>query len=180
MQRISTYIRERGLRVVMCVDRPHIIEFAKEWASDLVDHWICGATPDEALLDAGDVFEFRCCFSYDEFGIELAAALAERLHLRHTSRKAVREVQNKHNFRNICNSRGMIWAGSTQVHSAADLKSIQGPFPKVLKPTRGGGSYWCRKVATERELAMAYAELAPQLAASASIPQRIKEDGFVV
>eukprot|EP00242_Pyramimonas_sp_CCMP2087_P009559 CAMPEP_0198219106 /NCGR_PEP_ID=MMETSP1445-20131203/72564_1 /TAXON_ID=36898 /ORGANISM="Pyramimonas sp., Strain CCMP2087" /LENGTH=379 /DNA_ID=CAMNT_0043896405 /DNA_START=158 /DNA_END=1294 /DNA_ORIENTATION=- len=167
------------------------------WAKEMVepDCWIeVAAATDGQQVEVGDrVTEWMArtgmridgVLCYDEFGVEIAAMLCERLSLPGTPLSTVLAARSKYSFRKRCEQHGIMSVGQELISNQSELEAFveqkECPlrFPCVLKPTKGAGSWHVRRVDRRSELTQIWQQLHTDLAQS-RFPADVREAGFVL
>ena len=169
--------REDMLRRMMAVDQsvqwvafvPREVHADSSWASKYFPptHWISCEHPTDAFEAAWEVVKawlkagcgsrvLNGVICYDEFGIALAASLAERLGVKATPLNIIKRARNKHLFRRRCSTAGLPAVRCLTLRTTEDVRQSvsarEGCFPAVLKPQFGAGSWCTRRVNSETEL----------------------------
>eukprot|EP00435_Cladocopium_sp_Y103_P015737 s3563_g3.t2 len=143
---------------------PERLLAASAWAKQLVSAWIDFKGP--GLEDAWKAVSqwmassgrrISGCTTWDEWGIDICAYLCapERLHLPYTPLSTVRQVRNKFHFREACRQAALPSCRCANVHRKDELLVAlekEWRYPLILKPARGAGSYYCRRVESKDEL----------------------------
>jgi biotin carboxylase len=148
-----------GLERVICLDE------AINWALPYIDEWILAdpiyaeaavaavqihqANPDSLRIDG--------VITFDEFSVQVSAAIAEHLQLIGATRAVADRVRNKLDFRHFCRSHGlptpqtMAVCGTTAA-CVASVRAATLTYPLIFKPQCGAGSALVRKVVDEAAL----------------------------
>eukprot|EP00959_Pyramimonas_sp_CCMP1952_P295073 6171590-Pyramimonas_sp.AAC.1 len=130
-------------------------------------------------------FKIDGVLCYDEFGIEIAAMLCDKLELPGTPLDTVRSVRSKHAFRARCEEFGIQSVKREHISNESELEALlkrtERPlrFPCVLKPTKGAGSWHVRRVDQLSDLRAVWDELSKDLA-KGMFPADVREAGFVL
>lgn len=173
------------------------------WAKALVGHdcWIeyeTSAEPSEAAWAAVEAWlggaatkavrRIDGAFSYDEFGVEVCAGICEHLGLPCTPKARTREFRNKRLFRERCRAAGLPSVRQATLRGEADLEALLSAedeaarwtsFPAVLKPAKGGGSWYTCRVDDPSDLRRHWARLSRDMR-DGFFPLDIKSEGFVL
>jgi len=162
-----------------------------EWAREMVpaDAWI--ETPGvghEEVLEVVSEWSERTgnrpagIMCYDEFGVELAATLCERLNVPGTPVETVRAARSKHAFRQRCLEHGIGAPNHVLLSNEEDLEDFirKDPlvFPCVLKPCKGAGSWHIRRVDRLTDLRECWHLLSKDLNGSC-FPTDVQTAGFL-
>jgi biotin carboxylase len=173
--------------VLVSADQVPWSAWAKEVAS--ADSWI------ETLgVGHGEVWEAVSKWSertgnkpagvmcYDEFGVELAAMLCERLNVPGTPLETVRAARSKYAFRQRCLEHGIRSPNHALLSNEEDLEDFirkdRLNFPCVLKPCKGAGSWYVRRVDKLTDLRECWHQMAKDLNCSC-LPTDVKTAGFM-
>jgi len=125
-------------------------------------------------------------FSFDEFGVELGSYICEQLGVPATPATTMAMLRNKRLFRERCEVAGVPAVRYTrrQLCTQEDLdRVLKEPggwlFPSVLKPAKGAGSWYLKKVEGPEELVREWAHLTDSMS-NGSFPADICAAGFVL
>jgi biotin carboxylase len=180
---------QRSARIGMLVSTDQLRHSA--WAREMVsaDCWI--ETPG---VGHGETWEAVSEWSertgnkpagvmcYDEFGVELAAMLCERLGVPGTPLETVRAVRSKHAFRQRCLEHGIRAPRHALLCSEEDLEDFiredRFNFPCVIKPCKGAGSWHIRRVESLTDLRECWHQLSKDLNGSC-FPNDVQTAGFL-
>lgn len=167
------------------------------WARSLVsnDRWIewQGTTEDlDGALSAVKAWisedqATHCidgAMTYDDFGTELCAHICDCLGLRGTPLESVRNLRNKHWFRERCAASHIPAAKHAALKTDEDLERLlsngqEWPFPSVLKPLKGAGSWYITKVESAEELRQIWPSMLNRMQ-SGSFPADVRDAGFTL
>mmetsp|Transcript_21767 Transcript_21767/g.26424 ORF Transcript_21767/g.26424 Transcript_21767/m.26424 type:complete len:347 (+) Transcript_21767:797-1837(+) len=120
---------------------------------------------------------------YDEYGVELSSYLCEKFCLPGTPFGTMRMFRNKLAFRNACSEAGLCSIRYKHIKSEADINDVlqdkDWPFPSVLKPRKGAGSWHVHKIENRSDLLKIYHSLDENLRAG-YFPVNIKDAGFLL
>eukprot|EP00927_Polykrikos_kofoidii_P008825 TRINITY_DN13688_c2_g1_i1.p1 TRINITY_DN13688_c2_g1~~TRINITY_DN13688_c2_g1_i1.p1 ORF type:complete len:476 (-),score=81.58 TRINITY_DN13688_c2_g1_i1:49-1425(-) len=154
-----------------------------ENAMRAIDSWLGGGaamTADPSALSSGRRIDGA--MSYDEFGIEACALVVEHLGLLGTPSETLRMLRDKSRFRERCAAAGVPGPRYVVVRSEIDLDTILAdnwPFPCVIKPVKGSGSWHVQRVDSPEELRCVYSRLVVEMR-DGSFPQDIRDAGFMI
>lgn len=107
----------------------------------------------------------RGCMSYDEWGVELCSYLCAegRLGLPCTPLASLQLARDKVCFRELCVSAGIPSPRSARISDITQLEAAlsegEWQFPVILKPAKGAGSYYVRKVDGPDSLRPTFAQI---------------------
>ncbi|CAK9058984.1 unnamed protein product [Durusdinium trenchii] len=185
-------------RILATLDRPVAVlvprrlQEASAWAKPLCSAWIeCERLDPEEAWTAVSEWMARTrqrvagCTTWDEWGIEICAYLcaAERLNLPYTPLATVRQVRNKVRFREACGKAGVPTPRFANAHTEDELLRVlekDWSYPLILKPARGAGSYYCRKVEAKDELLEVFAAFDGQLRSEGKTPEEDVRGGWIL
>jgi len=188
LQRLQKLARVVVLVPVSAVQR-------SDWAKEFVGNdWIewdgteqdfdraCQAV--QAWLELHSGCSINGAMTYDDFGIELCAQICKHFGLPGNSYDEVLQVRNKVHFRDLCAKVGLPTVRSTALHTDDDVERVihaatEWPFPSVLKPAKGAGSWYVRKVDSAADLLETWQTLSRRLTGS-PFPEEIKKAGFTL
>ena len=133
------------------------------------------------LAAGGAVLSGILC--YDQFGLLLTSLMCSAFGLPSSHPEVVRVLCDKHRFRLACERAGL----PSLRHSVCSAEFVRGvtsdardwPFPSVLKPRAGAGSWHVSIVAAASELSRAHEEVAGGLERSA-FARCAREAGVVI
>lgn len=182
-------IHEVGPVAVLVPER--LLE-ASAWAKPLVTAWIDFKGP--GLEDAWRAVSqwmassgrsISGCTTWDEWGMEICAYLCapERLHLPYTPLSTVCQVRNKFHFREACRQAALPSCRCANVHRKDELLVAlekEWRYPLILKPARGAGSYYCRKVESKDELLEIFDALDERFRSEKAIPEDDVSAGWIL
>eukprot|EP00927_Polykrikos_kofoidii_P071187 TRINITY_DN67494_c0_g1_i1.p1 TRINITY_DN67494_c0_g1~~TRINITY_DN67494_c0_g1_i1.p1 ORF type:complete len:495 (+),score=78.34 TRINITY_DN67494_c0_g1_i1:63-1487(+) len=149
-------------------------------AFSAVEDWLIAS--DDSALDAGKARHFDGVLSYDEFGLEICAFIVDRLGLPGTPLNTIAALREKLLFRDACAAAGVPGPRYARIRTEADLDNIekdQWPFPSILKPVKGGGSWHVQRVDSLEECRRVYAQLSVEMR-DGPFPQEIRDAGFII
>jgi|GEM_PF-5829877 len=135
---VLKHIKNLGYKLV-------ILEDKKNWAKTYADDWILSDinnfnTALEAVKRHQKNNHFDGVIAFDEFGVELAAFLSEKLKLPGISTTAAETCRNKNNFRNFCQNNGFHKTIFKKINTSSDINYLIEHTQNrriVVKPTDG-------------------------------------------
>jgi len=181
----------------ICVLVPSADLQRSSWARDIVgdDSWIewegSGSSAEDAWqalqawLQRSPGSAVNGVMTYDEFGVELASFLGERLGVSSTPLEHVRCFRDKSLFRERCRTAGVPCVGFAQIRTPEDVDRVLASdvprirFPCVLKPVKGAGSWHVMKIHHRDELRETFVRLYEEMRGGA-FPQDVRDGGFVL
>lgn len=151
-----------------------------ELAWSALEDWLMASN--DSTLDSGKARHVDGVLSYDEFGLEICSFIVERLGLPGTPCNTIASLREKSVFRDMCAAAGVPGPRHARICSEADLDSIvkdQWPFPSILKPVKGGGSWHVQRVDSVEECRSVFARLSVEMR-DGPFPQEIRDAGFII
>lgn len=167
-----------------------------QWAKTLVgeDHWIewtgTTASIDEALsavqawsAAGGAAHHIDAVMTYDDFATEICSHLCACLGVPGTPLETTRMLRDKTQFRKRCSEVGVPAVRNTTILTDEDVETVLRDdtmcYPAVLKPVKGGGSWYVCKVNNAAELQQTWERLSAGMSQGA-FPHEIREAGFTL
>ena len=178
-------LRALGLDEIICLND------TVNWAAPLVDRWIEAdpVKPSAATLRRvkRQAQGIDGVLTWDDYSVELAAAIAQELGRVGIPPEAAAAAKNKAEFRRVCTERGLPAPRYTHVDPGSPAEALIAMadlrFPVVVKPTHGGGSVLVRRADDAAQLV---AVLAAHVAALQTEPaamlwpdQRVRIEEYI-
>ena len=122
--------------------------------------------------------------SYDEFGIELCSFLVAQLGAAGVPLATMQGFRDKLVFRQRCAAAGIPTVRFAGLSSAEDVETVvqdnSWKYPVVLKPRKGAGSWYVKKVAKPEDLMPTWKFLRERMMSEEKFPAEIRNSGFLL
>lgn len=145
------------LMILVTSDKRH--QFLEEYADNIIEiPKICDSERISKLVQAylnDRGLTLSGILTYDDWWIELTSKLCEIFEIpevRYTRTNIVTTVRDKFQLRQICNSMDEFYQCKSKLLKEESFDVSDMSFPCILKPQKGAGSFFCKKVQDENEL----------------------------